>query len=78
MRPKNEISERLLASLALKNIEATSGYFCGQTYCVGVVVANPAQAVELGMQLGPNFGNIGWDEMGNKLIIVFRDALVSA
>lgn len=78
MQHRNSIAKNLLDKLVANGIEALPGYFGGSTYCVGVRVSSPSEAVKLGMLLGESHGDVGWDRFGDGFIIAFRDAHVGA
>lgn len=81
MRARNLIATMLMKTLTEKGIPFHSGYFCGSTYCIGVVVTNIDEAFQLGQQLTDYKGILGVDSTtsnSRKRILAFRDALVSA
>jgi hypothetical protein len=77
--PKNDAARKVIDHLPNSRV-ARGGYHGGGTYCIGVHVDNVADAFGLGKAMGAeatDFGSVGYDQHGSKLLVVFRDALVT-
>jgi hypothetical protein len=83
MAAANMLARELIDQLDQLGIKHLTGYFGGRVYCVGVQVADHAEAVKLGLQIKYQ-GEVGFDIGGAKgisghgAIIAFRDALAMA
>jgi hypothetical protein len=74
---KNDIARTVLDHLP-GSYESIGGFYGGQAYCIGVQARSVADAFELGRNMGAEakFGDIGFNQHGNKALVVFRDAHV--
>jgi len=45
MQPRNDLAVKLMQKLAEIGLNGIPWYFCGQTYCVGVCVSSPSEAL---------------------------------
>lgn len=77
LKPKNDAATGLLSKLAELGHLPEPGYWAGRNYCVGVYVADAAEAFRLGSTLGDSYGSVILDHLGRQQYIVFSDALVS-
>ncbi|MDP2780468.1 hypothetical protein [Devosia sp.] len=77
LKAVSDVAKALLPRLPELGYQPAPGYWCGRTFCVGVVVENIAEACRLGSLLGAEVGGVDCDRMGNQQIVVFRDAIVS-
>lgn len=83
MAAANMLARNLIDQFDQLGIKHCTGYFGGRVYCVGVQVANHAEAVKLGLQIKYQ-GEVDFDTGGAKgfsghgAVIAFRDALATA
>lgn len=77
LTPKNDIAKALLTKLAELGHVPEPGYWATSKYCVGVYVADAAEAMRLGSALGDAVGRVSLDQLGRQQYIVFTEALVS-
>jgi len=77
LKPKNQVAEQLLAKLVEIGRTVTPGFFGGHFHCTGVPVKDLPDACLLGIQLGKDFGVMGWERIGPQQYVIFRDAHVS-
>ena len=78
MRPLNKTAIELIDKLKGLGIKFKPGYFGGSSYCVGIEVEKPAEVFNLGAMFGGEYGKVEFDQLGRKIVVVFREAKVSA